>query len=67
MSDPTDDQIEVQRLNGELLLEGKAIEWWAEEMLFWRTKYLRDHPEQANHDYVQTAREDEKLDPMIFI
>lgn len=67
MSDPTDDQIEVQRLSGELLLEGKCIEWWAEEMLFWRTKYLLEHPEHANTDYVRNARQLEKLDPLIFI
>jgi hypothetical protein len=63
----TNDQIEINRLKGELVLEGKAIEWWAEEMLFWRTKYLLEHPDQANYDYVSTAREDEKLDPFIFI
>ncbi len=67
MSLPTDDQLEIQRLNGELQLEGKCIEWWAEEMLFWRTKYLLEHPQQANFDYVSTAREDEKIDPMMFL
>lgn len=67
MSYPTDDQIEIQRLNGERHLDGKCIEWWAEEMLFWRTKYLQEHPNLANTDYVRNAREDEKLDPMIFI
>lgn len=67
MSAPSDDQIEVQRLKGELQLEGQCIEWWAEEMLFWRTKYLLDHPEHANTDYVRTARDNENIDPMMFI
>ena len=67
MNEPTDDQLEVQRLNGELVIQGRAIDWWAEEMLFWRTKYLLEHPEQATEDYVRNAREDEGLDPMIFI
>lgn len=62
-----DNEIEIQRLHGELKLEGKAIEWWAEEMLFWRTKYLLEHPDQANFDYVQTARETENIDVMMFL
>lgn len=67
MNEPTDDQLEVQRLHGEQHIATNTIEWWAEEMLFWRTKYLRDHPEHANFDYVQTARETEKIDPLLFL
>lgn len=67
MTDTTDDQLEIQRLHGELALAASERDWWAEEMLFWRTKYLREHPTLANHEYVRSAREEENLDPMIFI
>lgn len=59
--------IEIQRLNGELHLAAAERDWWAEEMLFWRTKYLLEHPDLAIPDYVHTAREDEKIDPMLFL
>lgn len=64
----TDDQLEIQRLSGELHLASTERDWWAEEMLFWRTKFLKDHPNLATHDYVQSAREEEGSDDvMIFI
>lgn len=65
----TNDQIEIQRLNGEIQINGRCIDWWAEEMLFWRSKWLADHPEKATYDYVSTAREDEgdKVEILMFI
>jgi len=62
-----DDKLEIQRLCGELELLCRERDWWAEEMLFWRTKYLQDHPEHESLDYVRSAREDENIDVMIFI
>lgn len=67
MSEPSDQDLEIHRLKGELLIEGRTLEWWAEEMLFWRTKYLMEHPEHNNETYVRTAREDEKIDPWMFL
>lgn len=65
---PDDKDLEIQRLNGELHLAESEREWWAEEMLFWRTKFLKDHPDLATADYVHTAREEEGTDDvMIFV
>lgn len=41
--------------------------WWAEEMLFWRTKYLLDHPDQATKEYVRNARQIERIDVKVFL
>lgn len=53
-------------LEGEigLLMEENArlqeqVKYFAEEQDFWRSKYLRDHPEHDTWDYVETARESE--------
>jgi hypothetical protein len=79
----TDDQLEIQRLRGELAIAREelsmlrdsqethgrdvdALTWWAEEMLFWRSKYLNEHPEHANKEYVRSARENERIDVKIF-
>lgn len=45
----------------------EALCWWAEEMMFWRAKYLKEHPECDNADYVRHARERERMDVKIFI
>lgn len=48
------------------LLPGQ-LDWWAEEMMFWRTKWLLEHPERQNLEYVQNARLDERIDVMLFV
>jgi len=70
-------QGEIQLLKNEIaLLRPKEdagtivpgqVDWWAEEMLFWRTKYLREHPERANKEYILNARADERLDVILFV
>lgn len=44
-----------------------ALSWWAEEMMFWRSKYLADHPEHHNAEYVHNARQNERRDVQIFV
>lgn len=63
----TDEQLEIQRLNGELELLTTERNWWAEEMIYWRAKYLADHPEHNNPDYVKSARIDDPMDGQIFL
>lgn len=55
----SDEQLEILRLRGEILLLEKQIDWFAAEQDFWRCKYLREHPEHDNWDYVDSARESE--------
>lgn len=54
-----DKDLEILRLRGEILLLEKQVDWFAAEQDFWRRKYLREHPERDNWDYVETARESE--------
>lgn len=78
----TDKDITIQELRGRIaILESElklhrrdeeangdgSSDWWKEEMIFWRAKYLKDHPEHSNYDYVSTARENERMDGQIFI
>jgi len=44
-----------------------APHWFAEELFFWRTKYLKDHPEHNTTDYVRHARENERIDVILFM
>lgn len=52
-----DKDLEILRLRGEIELLATELDWWAKEQDFWRRKYLRDHPEHDNWDYVNAARE----------
>lgn len=54
-----DKDIEILRLRGEIQLLEKQIDWFAAEQDFWRRKYLCEHPEHDNWDYVETALENE--------
>lgn len=54
-----DKDIEILRLRGEIQLVNAQVDWFVAEMDFWRAKYLREHPDHDNWDYVQTARENE--------
>lgn len=62
----SDHELEIQRLLGEIELLKQAhadeVEWWAKEQDFWRRKYLQDHPENDNWDFVESAREIEEDD-----
>lgn len=49
----TDDQMEIQRLRGELLLLEKERDFFAKAQDKWRSMYLKEHPEQDNWDYVE--------------
>lgn len=59
-----DKDLEILRLKGEIEIikaefENK-IAWWAGEQDFWRRKYLSEHPENDNWDYVESAKEMEE-------
>jgi hypothetical protein len=37
----------------------ESLEWFANEQDFWRSKFLKEHPECDNWEYVENARENE--------
>jgi hypothetical protein len=59
-SEPLSDEIKIAVLEGEKELYHDEIGWWAKELDFWRAKYLREHPEHDNWEYVATARKKEE-------
>lgn len=59
-SKPTaDPALKIAVLEGEQELHHDEIGWWAKELDFWRLKYLKEHPELDNWEYVRNARKDE--------
>lgn len=55
-----DPELKIAMLEGEMELHHAEIGWWAAELDFWRCKYLREHPEHDNWEYVRNARKDEE-------
>lgn len=47
-------------LEGEQELHHDELGWWAAELDFWRCKFLKEHPELDNWEYVQNARKNEE-------
>lgn len=60
LSEPLNDELRIAVLEGEIELHHDEIKWWADELDFWRRKYLADHPEHDNWAYVMNARKDEE-------
>lgn len=59
--------LQIAELEGQILLLNEEVDylnesrkWFYEEMYFWRKKYLREHPEFDNHDYIECARQIEE-------
>jgi len=48
----SDNELEILRLRGEILLLEQQLSWFAESQDRWRSKYLKEHPEHDSWDYV---------------
>ena len=55
-----DSELQIAALEGEIALHHEALEWWATELDYWRSKYLQDHPELDNWNHIETARKDDE-------
>lgn len=55
-----DQELKIAVLEGQMELHHDELKWWAEELDFWRSKYLKEHPELDNWAYVMNARKDEQ-------
>ena len=49
----SDDQLEILRLKGEILLLENQLDWFAAVHDLWRAKYLREHPELDSWEKVE--------------
>jgi len=57
---PMDPELKIAMLEGEMELHHDELGWWSKELDFWRSKYLKEHPELDNWEYVRNARKDEE-------
>lgn len=58
-----DQEMEILMLKGEILLLQKQIDWWAANQDFWRCKYISEHPELQNWEYMFSAFSEETGTP----